>query len=367
MKLISFYLPQYHAIPENDEWWGKGFTEWTNVKRGKAFYKSHYQPRVPLHNDYYDLSDGKVIERQMKLAKKYGIYGFCFYHYYFTGKKLLETPLENLLKNKNANLPFCLAWANQSWERTWYNKNNTGKVLLKQVYGEEKEWTDHFNYLLPFFKDKRYISVEGKPVFLIYLPQDFLRISKMIELWNLLAIENGLNGIYFIGMNTIYKSNRNINGLNAMINFEPLRTLREMNILKQSLTSFKKDIFEKAGVRKSKIFNWIFANNLYSYDEIYKHILKRKCNENIITYSGAFPGWDNTARKDESGLIITRSSPKKFEKYLSQLMMKDKGKDFIFINAWNEWSEGAYLEPDERYGYAYLKAIKRANMKMKDI
>lgn len=367
MKLISFYLPQFHTIPENDAWWGEGFTEWTNVKRGKPFYKNHYQPRIPLNHDYYDLSDSKIMERHMKLAKKYGIQGFCFYHYYFTGKKLLELPLENLLKNKKADLPFCLAWANQSWERTWYKKDASGKMLLKQTYGNEEEWTEHFHYLLPFFKDKRYITCEGMPVFLIYLPQDFPRINKMISLWNRLAKENGIPGIYFTGMNTIYKSNRTITGLNAMVDFEPLRTLRDISSIKQNLASFKKDIFEKTGIKKCQVLNRILANNLYSFDEINKIILNRKQQNKITTFSGAFPGWDNTARKDESGLIIRGSTPKKFERYLSDLIYKEKEKEFIFINAWNEWSEGAYLEPDERYGYAYLSAVKRATESLKNL
>ena len=162
MKIIALYLPQFHEIPENNEWWGKGFTEWTNVKTAKPSFKGQYQPRIPLNNNYYNLTDVRAQEWQAKLAKEYGIYGFCYYHYWFEGKMLLEKPAEIMLKNLSVDMPFCFCWANHTWLRAWADKSN--RTLIKQTYGTEEDWINHFNYLLPFFKDERYIKEDGKPI-----------------------------------------------------------------------------------------------------------------------------------------------------------------------------------------------------------
>jgi hypothetical protein len=360
MKIIAFHLPQYHIIPENDKWWGKGFTEWTNVKRGKRYFRGHYQPREPLNDNYYDLSEDKTLVDQMKLAKKYGVYGFCFYHYYFSGKKLLEKPLERLLENKNANLPFCLAWANQSWERTWYRSGENKTMLQMQVYGGEKEWADHFSYLLKFFMDERYIKIDNKPVFLIYLPQDIKKRKKMFETWDKLAVINGFSGMYLIAMNTSYGRNRAIGGVSATVEFEPMITLRERVMFKKDILNINNAVLNKLKVLDKPIIKKFFLN-IASYDRINQYIIKRKYKTKEKIFLGAFPGWDNTARKDEDGIILKGSTPKKFEKYLGQQIKKSEemGNEFLFINAWNEWSEGAYLEPDKKYGYSYLDAIRQ--------
>ena len=188
-KIIALYLPQFHAIPENDKWWGKGFTEWTSVKKAIPLLKNHHQPREPLKGNYYNLLDPEVRQWQADLAQKYGIYGFCYYHYWFNGKKLLEKPAEEILRLGKPSLPFCFSWANESWSRTWYSSKK--EVLLKQEYGAEKEWESHFNYLLPFFKDERYIKVDNKPLFLIYKPSLILELDRMISFWEKLAIKEG--------------------------------------------------------------------------------------------------------------------------------------------------------------------------------
>lgn len=362
VKLLAFHLPQFHEIEENNQWWGKGFTEWTNVKRGRKMYPGHYQPKVPLNHNYYDLSDNDVLMKQAALAKKYGIYGFCFYHYYFTGKKLLEKPVEAYLSQKDRQ-PFCFAWANQSFARTWYGKNGDNEMLLRQTYGGEKEWKEHFEYLLPFFKDKQYIKVDNCPMFLIYLSQDFKNCNKMIEFWNKLALEEGFNGIHFVAMDTGFDVKYFAPAINATVDFEPMRTMRELPHWMIYLRHIRREMFLKRGVSKSALVNSFFIDNICTYDYISSLSSKRVHNNNIHkNYMGVFAGWDNTARKDESGFVIPGSRPHKFEKYLRRQIerTKEAGNEFLFINAWNEWSEGAYLEPDCKYGYAYLKAVKRA-------
>ena len=228
-KVLAIYLPQFHRIPENDEWWGEGFTEWTNVKRGRPFYPGHYQPREPLGDNYYDLSDLKVLEKHTKMAAKAGIYGFCFYHYYSQGNKLLEMPIENYRDNSKEKFPYCLIWANQTWARTWYRAKTGNKVLWKQNYGEQNEWENHFLYLLSFFRDERYIKVGNKPVYIIYLPQDIHYKQPMFELWDSMAKVNGFDGLYLIAMNTCYGKDENARLYDAYMDFEPLFTIQRDN------------------------------------------------------------------------------------------------------------------------------------------
>jgi len=216
-KIIAFYLPQFHAIPENDQWWGQGFTEWTNVKKAKSLFEGHYQPRIPANKNYYNLMDPGTIEWQINLAKQNNIFGFCYYHYYFEGKKLLEKPLENLLRRKDLDFPFCISWANHNWTRTWDGKEK--KILMKQGYGNEKTWHEHFQYLLPFFQDKRYIKINNKPIFIIFWSSQFDKIDEMIELWNHLAKENGFDGMYFIEMLNHNQKKATSNLSSAVIEF----------------------------------------------------------------------------------------------------------------------------------------------------
>jgi hypothetical protein len=365
MKIIPFYLPQFHAIPENDQWWGQGFTEWTNVKKAKPLYRNHYQPRVPLNDNYYNLLDENVMEDQMKLAKKYGIGGFCFYHYWFCGKKLLEKPLERLLDNKNADLPYCLAWANEPWTRAWNGKEGEKEVLQLQDYGEEKEWIEHFMYLLNFFKDSRYLCVDGKPVFLIYRSYNIMKCDEMINVWQKLAIENGLKGLYLISMETSYEIDRRHRTFDAHVEYEPMRTLRELS--DETLSQRTKNSGRLDKLAKYPFLNKLFLDKV-SYDECYKIITNREHKKNKKVYLGAFVDWDNTARKGFKGLIFDGASPTKLQKYLKLQINRSKQleNELLFVNAWNEWSEAAYLEPDKRYGYAYLNAVRRAIRETED-
>lgn len=359
LKLLAMYLPQYHEIKENNEWWGKGYTEWTAVKRAKPLYKGHSQPRIPLNNNYYDLSDetGNVWNWQAQLAKKYGIYGFCIYHYWFeTGSQLLEKPMEILLKHKEIDINYCICWANETWARNWYGLNNV--ILKEQKYGDEEEWKNHFNYLLDFFKDKRYIKIDNRPVVNIYHTYEIERMKEMRILWEKLARENGFNGIYLISGNTLSKIDERVNLFDAYYNFEPGFTLMHYMDLKykgmyflrkkaiQLLNKFSKNK-KLEGLVKSK---WIYKRNL----EISEYKGK-KC------FLGTYPNWDNTPRRSYKGRVY---KTKIDDFYINLLNIKQKLRslnrmdDFVYINAWNEWGEGAYLEPDTLNKYAYLEKIK---------
>ncbi len=359
-RLITIYLPQFHEIKENNEWWGQGFTEWTNVKRGRPFYPGHYQPRVPYQNNYYDLSNLEVLEAHTRLAQKAGIYGFGFYHYYFSGRKLLETPIEQYRDNSKETFPYCLIWANQSWARTWYRADAGMKILLKQEYGSKNEWIKHYNYLNTFFIDPRYIKIDNKPVYIIYLPQDIEARNEMFDVWNRMAIANGFSGIYLIAMNTGLGYDKANNLYNAYMNFEPLRAMRADTSVKSVLQMWKEKQTDK--IKKTQtIKNFLYTQNAYVYNDLCKNIEKGyRVPSKTKTMFGAFAGWDNTSRKDEAGVIVRNSTPKRFGLHIKRMLelSEKNGNEFLFLNAWNEWSEGAYIEPDKRYEFKYLEELE---------
>lgn len=358
-KIIAFYLPQFHKIPENDKWWGKDYTEWENAKKAKPLFYGHYQPRIPLNQFYYNLLDESTMEWQMKLAKKYGVGGFCFYHYWFgDGRKLLEKPAEMLLHNPKATLPFCFAWTNEAWTRTWEGPGGEKHILMNQKYGQKDDWKIHFEYLLPFFRDKRYIKKDGKPILLIYRLDKITCYREMFDYWQELAAEYGLNGIYFIQMLTNKRFQRNY--ADAYATYVPGLFF---NLRDDAVNNFKIRIAEF--FPKWKLPKWLAYKlyNVFDYDECYKMILDKKYMDN--EYMGAFPDFDNTARKGKKAAIWKGASPQKFENYLTEIIKRSDAanKDFIFLTAWNEWGEGNYLEPDSRYGFAYLKALRNALIK----
>ena len=367
MKIITFYLPQFHEIPENNEWWGKGFTEWVNVKKAQPLYEGHEQPRVPLNENYYNLLDPNVQVWQAKIAKEYGVYGFCYYHYWFNGKLLLEKPMENMLKNRDIDIPFCVCWANEPWTRAWVGET---KVLIPQLYGEKREWKEHFDYLLPFFKDSRYICDDGKPLVVIYRPEVIECLNEMLDYWNELAIQEGFEGLTYAYQNIDFdlKADKDDSRFKYNIEFQPLYARHDMfknnhkyiKALRRKVAAFVEKNFGFDLMRYGVgFFN---KSNQISYDEAWNKILTRK-PETEKNVPGAFVGWDNTPRKGERGEIFVGDTPEKFEKYLTQQIIRAKNiysKDMIFMYAWNEWAEGGYLEPDTRSGYKNLEVIKNA-------
>lgn len=370
IKTIAFYLPQFHCIPENDAWWGKGFTEWVNVKKAISLFDNHNQPRVPLDNNYYDLSDVDVMGWQAKIAKEHGVYGFCFYHYWFGGKKLLEKPVENYLKDTSIDFPFCISWANEHWTNQWISAKSN--VLIEQNYGNEDDWEEHFNYLLPYFKDERYIKRKGKPVIIIYRPELIEKRKEMIEFWRKLAIKNGLSGLCVMGQRVdviLNSPNTDVSMFNHFIEYQPSTvfvTNKRNNKMITKLKQIKRSIDYKLEkyLPNFKLPSTNSKNGLtiLDYDTIWKSILDLKpIATNCIPC--AFVDWDNTPRKGDRGIVVHNANPTLFEKYFKLLIQKTRNEykeDMVFIFAWNEWAEGGYLEPDEKNGYGYLEAIKRS-------
>ncbi|WP_022764575.1 glycosyltransferase WbsX family protein [Butyrivibrio sp. XPD2006] len=388
MKIIAFYLPQFHTFPENDKWWGKGFTEWTNTKKAQPLFKGHYQPHTPLDEKYYDLSDPKTMKTQVDLAKHYGIYGFCFYHYWFNGKLLMQKPVEEFLSNKTIDMPFCLCWANETWTRRWNGGKGKGEVLIKQEYGDENDWKEHFYYLLPFLKDKRYIRINDMPILLVYRPEIMPCYEKMVFLWKKLAKDNGLNGLYIMAQGSNYcaknRYTKSLGVTDACIMYEPgytIAALKQCNIkhfvadliefFPFNLYYYAKTIIRMLSCFIAKVCDYkcpafikrLIINRI-SYDLVWRTILKHRVIENY--YPGAFVSWDNTARRKWEGRVVYGATPDKFRKYFDlhiKRIQKEYKKDYIFVTAWNEWAEGAHLEPDEKFKFGYLNAIKDTLMK----
>ncbi|MEG0051012.1 MAG: glycoside hydrolase family 99-like domain-containing protein [Terrisporobacter sp.] len=368
MKIIAFYLPQFHAIPENDEWWGEGFTEWVNVKKATALFENQYQPRIPLNENYYNLLDDNVKLWQVNLAKENGIYGFCFYHYWFNGHMLLEKPTAQFLNNKELDIPFCLSWANEPWTKAWVSKNDA--VLIEQEYGREKEWEEHFDYLIQFFKDPRYIKNNGKPLFVIYRPEQIECLNEMLDFWQELAQKAGLPGIDFAYQHITFDllEDKDDSRFKYNIEYEPCYALNNyLSSSKKSIMNFMKKIDDILFYLFKRKLSEFYLTNVrkYSYDEIWKSSINHK-PENEKCIPGAFVDWDNTPRRGSKGVAYTGANPEKFEKYLIQKIEKAKieyKSDMMFLFAWNEWAEGGYLEPDDKFKDGYLKAVKNALMK----
>ena len=354
MMVIAFYLPQFHEIPENNEWWGQGFTEWTNVKKANALFRGHYQPREPLNDNYYNLLDDVVIVNQMELALKYGIDGFCFYHYWFNGKMVLQTPLEKLLKNKEAKLSFCLAWANEAWTKTWHGAKGNKEVLIRQCYGDKNDWETHYNWLRNFFLDERYIKIDNKPVFLIYKVHHMRHRSEMFEYFHERAVSDGFDGIYLVQMLSDEQPVSRLRWISAYVDFEPART---RNILRN-----------ERGIKDSRKFklsdkhpNWNWWNrwicDIWDYKKFNERLLNTPHETN--QYRCCFVDYDDSPRRGKKALIFTGSTPEKFGHYFRkqyELSLKEN-KELLFINAWNEWGESNYLEPDKKNGYGYLEKV----------
>ncbi len=377
MKIIAFYLPQFHEIPENDEWWGKGFTEWVNVKKATPLYEGHEQPRVPANDNYYNLLNDDVKVWQAKIAKEHGVYGFCYYHYWFNGRLVLEKPMEQMLQNKDVDIPFCICWANEPWTKAWVNQN---EVILPQFYGGRKEWKEHFDYLYPFFADKRYIKEEGKPLMVIYRAEVITDLNEMLDYWDELAKEKGLPGLTYAYQNITFDimEGKDDSRFSYNIEFQPSYAWYDMNSqsnLKSSkmwfkLRSIKRKVYTYFEKKKGFDLERYINNNTkkkgtlskVSFDEAWHYILNRK-PDSEKNVPGAFVGWDNTPRKGEKGQVYMGDTPEKFEKYMEQQIIRARDvykKDMIFMYAWNEWAEGGYLEPDTRTGSKNLEAIRNA-------
>lgn len=348
MKILALYLPAFHQVKINDEVWGEGFTEWDNVKNGVKLYKGHNQPLIPYNNNYYDLSKKESIEEQITIANNYLVDGFIFYHYWFgNDEQALEKPAEILRDEIDKKIDYCFCWANQSWFTTWHGKSS--EVIVEQDYGNEDEWIKHIEYMITFFKDERYIKIDNRPVLYIYNMSDIACIDSMLEVWNKVLNKNNLGNIYIVEFISSKNKRLSYNGTDAVVEFEPLYTTF-FDISKLNL--FKRFICKKLGLI-----------DFQSYDYLWKKIINRKrIYDGKTIQKGCFVGWDNSARKGKNSMIVEGCTPQKFGYYLHKLISnnrRDSTNEFIVINAWNEWSEGAMLEPTNDMAFSYLDEIKK--------
>ena len=359
-KIIAYYLPQFHPIPENDAWWGKGFTEWTNVGKAKPLFRGHYQPRVPADLGYYDLRIPQIREQQAKLAKEAGIEGFMYWHYWFgNGKRILEKPFNDVVESGTPDFPFCLGWANHSWRSDSWKKSQatltvkTPELLIEQQYPGLEDYIEHFNTLLPAFLDKRYIRVDGKPLFLVYSPLEIPDCKLFLETWNDLAKKNGFDGFHFVGLSKGWSSevekilSLGFDAVNRNGQWEA-----ECSLKGKYSRIFKYKMLEKIGGVSLDTYDYgkVVAKLFSKYEEL----------ENV--YPTVLSQWDRSARSGNRAVIYKNGTPQKFKIHLESalkfLRNKNEQKRIVFLKSWNEWGEGNYVEPDLKYGHQYLDAIK---------
>jgi hypothetical protein len=352
MKIIAYYLPQYHPIKENNEWWGAGFTEWTNVGKAKKYYKNHYQPKVPKDLGYYDLRIADVRKQQALLAKEAGIDGFCYWHYWFgNGTRLLEMPFNEVLKSGEPDFPFCLGWANESWKAKVWDFNNTKKdrILIEQLYPGEQDYVDHFYAVLDAFKDKRYLKYNNKPIFVLYKPFLIPDTLNFISIWRKLALIEGLTGIHFIGYT---ERTSNIDPIMKM-GFDAVNIVRNGEYA-YNLSLIKKILFP------SILYKFFKKPLIISYDLMIQYFVQKEEKENHV-YPSIIPNWDHTPRSGYKGSVFHKSTPELFSKHVKQLFEaisnKKEEDKIVFLKSWNEWGEGNYMEPDIKFGKKYIEVL----------
>lgn len=364
VKFLAYYLPQYYPIPENNKWWGKGFTEWTNVTKAKSLFKGHRQPNLPADLGFYDLRVPQVQREQAALAKENGIDGFIYYQYWFgNGKMLLELPAERMLKNKDIDISFCFCWANETWKGIWHGINDP-KVLIEQKYGGEEGYKQYFNYLLPFFKDDRYIKVANKPMFHILRIEDIPNMELFIKVFNSLAIEAGFDGVYFVSTlvynQELIHRNTSVYGQVGLDVFNKMRygqttLFNNGSIFQKIELKLKKFIrhTNKVGDRKKPL--------IFDYKKGVKNLEIKFPHEKYIAC--VFPNWDNSPRSGKKSMIFKNSTPAAWEKHLknsiAEVRKNPKNPPFVIIKSWNEWAEGNYLEPDQKFGLEWLRVVKK--------
>lgn len=356
IRPIALYLPQFHPIPENDLWWGKGFTEWTNVAKAKPLFKGHWQPRLPTDLGFYDLRVPEVREAQTLLAKKYGIEGFCYWHYWFAGKRIIERPFIEMVKSGTPDFPFCIAWANQTWQGTWHGLANN-KILIEQTYPGVEDHVAHFYSLLPAFRDKRYIEVSGKKLVFIFEPNSIPNTKQFINLWQELSAKEGLEGIHFVGMQMNKNEDPKELGYDAKVH--------KGIYLDQFKVFSSKEKWQRKYLHPRL---WPFFKSkrklprIISYHDYVYHFPEHHLGEN--EYPWIFTDWDNTPRAGADGWLFDNATPELFGKLCDRAFRATENKPdeekIVILKSWNEWAEGNCLEPDNKMGMAYLEQFKQS-------
>jgi hypothetical protein len=350
-RAIAFYLPQYHPVPENDAWWGKGFTEWTNVAKAKPLFPGHIQPRIPSDLGFYDLRLSETRCEQAELAKNAGIEGFAYWHYWFgDGKQLLELPFCEVLESGKPDFPFCLAWANESWKGFWHGLDNDRAVLIEQRYPGLDDYESHFKSVLPAFRDSRYITVDDKPVFMIYKPLAGDEIKSFIKCWRKIALDNGLKGIFFIGLGAYPNNIETMKTLDLdAINIWPeLFRIHEKKPVRKIISRSLALLYGRKDLR----FEDYSRASFFFYDP---GLLKGDYIPAILT------GWDHTPRTGKHGSLLTHYTPLALKKHIDFVLHHNQNQfNLIFLKSWNEWAEGNYLEPDLHYGGEFLQVVHDA-------
>lgn len=366
LRPIAINLPQFHPIPENDKWWGKGFTEWTNVTKAKPLFKGHYQPHLPADLGFYDLRLEEARVAQAELAKAYGIYGFCYYHYWFNGKRLLERPVQDILNSGKPDYPFMLCWANENWSRKWDGGNKN--ILIEQKYSIEDD-RNHIKFLIPIFKDKRYIRINNRPVFCIYRSAILPNTEQTIQMWREEAYKQGLE-LYLCNFETFGNMGSIDDGFDSAVEFQPfsetlwsyLKLFKNLEskqnfLLRQKINFLNKIRFGKRAQQMKHAFLY-----RHSYPDYVEYLIKTYKYPTYKRFPGIMPSWDTTPRHKERCSLFYDSTPKDYEKWLNfqknNFIPPSEEENFIFINAWNEWAEGNHLEPCQKWGLQYLEATK---------
>ncbi|MEP6779566.1 MAG: glycoside hydrolase family 99-like domain-containing protein [Gemmatimonadaceae bacterium] len=346
-RLIALHLPQFYPIPENDEWWGKGFTEWRNTAKAKPLFKGHYQPHLPADLGFYDLRVAESRAAQAALARAYGIEAFCYYHYWFAGRRVLDRPVREIVQSGEPNFPFCVCWANETWTGIWHGSPN--RVLIEQTYPGEQDHRHHFEELLPAFRDERYVRVDGRPLFAIHQPMQIPNVVETLAFWRKLAVEAGLGGLYLVGARTGAPWDRRDIGLDASYSWRmPDR---------------------RPWVSKRKPFEWLRRRRevtarrptIYRYEDVLNDFWPQN-QPDSEDYPLLIPNWDNSPRSGANGLVLHDSTPELFRRHIrrvkEQMAERKSTQNLIFIKSWNEWAEGNHLEPDLKFGHGYLQVLR---------
>lgn len=350
-RLIAFYLPQFYPTKENDLWWGKGFTEWTNVGRAKPLFKGHNQPRVPADLGYYDLRIPEVREEQVKLAKEAGIEGFCYWHYWFAGKRLLDRVFDEVVKSGKPDYPFCLCWANHSWYQKTWDPNKPDKLLMEQTYPGKEDYEKHFYEMLPAFRDKRYIRVEGKLLYGVFAPMDIPDFEEFRNVWNRLAVENGLPEFFFFGFTVLEDNIKKVKakGFDAVVFDGVHYSWDSETYVRRLINGLKKRLLKIPRTQSFDDYADIMVNLFRKHKEIVPCLV---------------PNYDHSPRSAARGMVIVDDSPKKWYSFCRRMfsVAKENGdkRNIYFIKAWNEWAEGNYLEPDLKFGKCYIEETRKA-------